>query len=103
MRAYEYIDLAFPGSIYDIVGLPGGLEPIQHFDCDGEICKTLIESPAVLNTQNSGRDKNRNLLAAFDSLKSRPHRNFSFAVTNIAAKKPVHRQRFLHIGFYLLN
>ena len=57
----------------------------------------------MLVGKNGGRGQNGHLFLRFHRLEGRPHGNFGFSETGITADQAIHRVRFLHILFHLVD
>ena len=57
----------------------------------------------MLLRQHRGRRDHRHLIPGIDRFERGAHRHFGFAVTHIAAQKPVHRLARIQIGIDLFN
>ncbi len=57
----------------------------------------------MLMSQNGGRGENGNLFPGFNSLEGRPHGDFGFTESGVAAYQAIHGVGFLHIGFNFFN
>ena len=69
----------------------------NHFDVDGKLRKSFLECLEMLKAQNRCRREHCNLFAVLHSLEGRAHGHFCFAITHIAAEKPIHRRGRFHV------
>ena len=80
-----------------------GAEAAEHVDGDGEAPETRHGGLIMLLGKHRGRNQNCRLLAVQDALHHRPQRNFGFAEADVAAQKPLHGSRRLHVVLDLRN
>ena len=103
MRTDQNVDLAGLKLLQNFLLLPGAAEPANHLDVYGKCGKPLLESLVMLKRQNSCRRQNRDLLVIADRLEGGAHRDFRFAVSDVAAKQAVHGLRHFHVALHVCN
>src|SRR5262245_57914548 len=96
MGSDQNVDVTAHGLLEDFRDLLRGQETADHFNAYRVIAKPLPKSLEMLLRQNRRRRQHGNLLAALDGKKSRSHRYFGLAVTDITADQAVHRFSALH-------
>ncbi len=101
--AKRQIHLAFGEIFQSSLDFLRAAEPAEHFDSHGERLKPLLERFEVLEAKNGGRRKYSDLFTVAQGLESGAHYHFRLAITDIAAKQPVHRLRALHVAFDIGN
>ncbi len=85
------------------LGVGVALESGQRLDHDGELRVSLAEGLEVLLDQQRRRHQHRHLFAVLHRLERCPHGDFSFAVADITADQPIHRDRLLHVRLHLVD
>src|SRR5256885_3704584 len=98
MRADD--DVHFPGFKFgeNFLLFGGGTEAAQHFYFGGEGGETALERFEVLECEDGGGGEDGDLFAIRDRFERRAHRDFRFAVTNIAAEQAIHGRLAFHIA-----
>ena len=69
----------------------------------GKACEPLGESFHVLSHEQRCRHDHRHLLAVLHGFERGTHRDLGLAVADVAAEKPVHRNRPLHVSLDLID
>ena len=75
----------------------------EHFDGERKRREALAKRIEMLLCQHCCRHENGDLLAIVRGFERGAQRDFGFAVPHIADDQAIHRTRFFHIGFYVVN
>src|SRR5262245_49698309 len=103
MRADGDVDLSRDNVRHTCLRLFRRPEAAQHFDAHREWLEAVLEGLEMLECQNGGRREHRNLLAVSERLERRSHDDLGLAESDVAAQKPVHGLRALHITLDLFD
>ena len=97
VSADEDVHVAVFDALDNDLLLLGRAEARDHFDVDGELRKATLERLEMLEAENGGGRKDRDLLAVLHGLECSAHGHFGFAVAHIAAEQAVHGRGRFHV------
>ncbi|CAB4834989.1 unannotated protein [freshwater metagenome] len=98
-----HVDGAITQTCHHLAGFFVGVEPREPGNLEREWGVALRECRKMLLHQQSSRDQNGNLFTILHRLECSTYGYLSFAVTNVTANKPIHRNFALHINFDFVN
>ena len=97
MRADHDVGLASFSGHNNLLLLLRWNKPAQHGDCHRKSCKSLLERFVVLIAEDGRRRQHGDLLTVRNGFERRAHRNFGFAVSDVATYKAVHWHGRFHV------
>ena len=103
VRSDDNVNGTFRETFDDLLALLSHFVTGQSFNNNREFCKAFRKTQIMLLRQNRRRHQHGDLLAGNGAFERRPHRNFRFAVADVAAQQTVHRTRRLHIALDLFD
>ncbi len=98
MRAHDDVDFAGAEILDDLILFGLAAEAADHFDRHRKSGEPFGERLLMLKRQNGCRREERDLLAVHHGLERGAHRDFRFAVPDVAAEETVHRRRRFHVA-----
>ena len=103
VRADDHIDLPFLEFTQNFLLFGLHNKPVEDFDADRKVFKTLHGRGGVLQGKDRGRTQKRDLLTLGDRLERGPQRDLGLAKANVAAQQTIHRFGLHHVFFNFLH